>query len=375
MGHSSRVSTMKNGTIFFYIKISWQIIFASLSVDSGPFPLWLRYRRRWKLAYLGCRGRKLQPSDLDSGPAGLLVADGFVYGMASVSGQIWGFGIQKQVESGEKANLTFANTSNFMGLVEKRSSFIKICPGICVGNHLVPWFLINNTSFHGLGLSYRRTIKAMDLGRLCHLSPRWKNYAEIFYYVWMGGFMLSPRVLFLDFFQYGVAIFNFAASLQDNTRVTNIQVSLHRWVPQGRHFPTKFTWSRSGKTKVANGNCRGLGQQSIDARHWASALIPGWFVCGCAVLFGSDEKWKTCCFTMFQFYQNWNMQRVDREQVLSPLAELDGFAFCLSTATEEIYRMLESQNVKLYLVSQIFELFGKYLIIFYQPAISSEMLH
>ena len=69
------------------------------------------------------------------------------------------------------------------------------------------------------------------------------------------------------------------------------------------------------------------------------------------------------------------MQRVDREQVLSPLAELVSFAFCLSTATEEIYRMLESQNVKLNLVSQIFELFGKYWFFFDQPAISSEMLH
>ena len=70
---------------------------------------------------------------------------------------------------------------------------------------------------------------------------------------------------------------HFAGSLHDNTRVTNVQVSLHRWVPQGQHFPTKFTWSPSGKTKVANG----------IAEAWASkASMPGtgfsidsWLIC------------------------------------------------------------------------------------------------
>lgn len=121
------------------------------------------------------RGRKLQPSDLDSGPAGLLVADGLVYGMASVSGQIWGFGIQKQVEC-EKTNLTFANTSNFFGFSRKTVFIHKNLPRNLCGK---PFGSSSTNAFHGLGLSYRLTIKAMDLGRLCHLSPRWKNYAEI----------------------------------------------------------------------------------------------------------------------------------------------------------------------------------------------------
>lgn len=143
---------------------------------------------------------------------------------------------------------------------------------------------------------------------------------------------------------------NFAASLQENTRVTNVQVSFHRSVPH-KQFPTKFTWSRSGKTKVANG----------IAEAWASkATMPGtgfsidsWLIC--LRLRGVVWFWwkvKNCCFKMFQFYQSCNMQRVDREQVRCPLAELVSFAFCLSTAAEEIYRMLESQNVKLNLVSQ-----------------------
>ena len=162
-------------------------------MDSGPFPLWLRYRRRWKLAYLGCRGRKLQPSDLESGPAGLLVADGLVYGMASVSGQIWGFGIQKQVESGEKANLTFANTSNFMGLVEKRSSFIKICPGICVENHLVP-----HQQTPSMDLAYHGALlkKLWISGGFATFHPGGRIMQK--YLLCLNrGFMLSPRVLFL----------------------------------------------------------------------------------------------------------------------------------------------------------------------------------
>lgn len=161
---------------------------------------------------------------------------------------------------------------------------------------------------------------------------------------------------------------HFAASLQDNTRVTNVQVSLHRWVPQGQHFPTKFTWSRSGKTKVANG----------IAEAWASkASMPGtgfsidsWLIC--LRLRGVVWFWWKVKNQLFHdvsiLPENWNMQRVDREQVLSPLAELVSFAFCLSTATEEIYRMLESQNVKLNLVSQIFELFGKYTDFFWSTS-------
>lgn len=226
------------------------------------------------------------------------------------------------------------------------------------------WFLGSSSTnvFHGLGLSYRLTIKAMDLGRLCHLSPRWKNYAEIStMFEW--GFYVIPTGSFSRFLPVWSAIFILQQVCKTIPGLQTFKFHCIGGYPRDGISPQNSRGVEVGRPRL-----RMELQRPGPAKHrcqaLASALIPGWFVCGCAVLFGSDEKWKTCCFTMFQFYQNWNMQRVDREQVLSPLAELDGFAFCLSTATEEIYRMLESQNVKLYLVSQIFELFGKYWLFF-----------
>lgn len=271
---------MKNGTFFLTSRLVNNLCltfsgfrsFSSLTSVQAPLEIGIS-GNVWVCRIY--RGRKLQPSDLDSGPAGLLVADGLVYGMASVSGQIWGFGIQKQVESGEKANLTFANTSNFTGLVEKRSSFIKICPEICVGNHLVPWFLINKRlpwTWLIIPPYYKSYGSREALPPFTQVEELCRNI----YYVWIG-VLCYPHGLFFYISSSMECNIHFAASLQDNTRVTNVQVSLHRWVPEGQHFPTKFTWSRSGKTKVANG----------IAEAWASkASMPGtgfsidsWLIC------------------------------------------------------------------------------------------------
>ena len=96
---------MKTGTFLFTSRLVGNIFcltfygFRSFSsLTSAQVPL-----------FLGCLGRgwrgKFQSSALDSGPAGLLLADGLVYGMASVSEQIGDLGFRNlslQVESGGK---------------------------------------------------------------------------------------------------------------------------------------------------------------------------------------------------------------------------------------------------------------------------------
>ena len=102
----------------------------------------------------------------------------------------------------------------------------------------------------------------------------------------------------------------------------------------------------------------------------ASALIPGWFVRGCSVVW---FWWKVenCCFTMFQLYQNCNTRRQRTSAISTCRACQSRIVFVYSNWGDLSHaRVSESEAYPC-----LTDLWVKYLRIFDQPVIWSQMLH